>query len=221
MGKVIDLTGKRFGRLEVIRPVGKDPRSFKMRWLCVCHCSKTKRKTVIVLSDHLRSRHTQSCGCKGAEGRLKASTKHGGARKGRNTPEYIAWVNAKKRCSDSTSEKDWHRYGGRGIAMCERWLNSFENFIADMGQKPEPHLSIHRIDNDGDYEPGNCRWATHEEQMEYRDKPSNTVLTEEDVCEIKGRLRAGESQQSIADRFNVSQTEISRIHLGKRWKEVK
>jgi len=218
MGKFIDLTGLRVNRLTVILPVGTRPPGFKMFWLCVCDCPE--RNTVIVASDKLRSGHTQSCGCKGAEGRLRASTKHGHARKGKNTSEYTTWINAKHRCNDPIYEH-YERYGGRGISMCERWLNSFENFLADMGTKPTPKHSLDRINNDGNYEPRNCRWATHRIQMKNRDKPSNTLLTAEIVSEIKRRLRAGESQQSIADLYSVTQTTISRINLGKRWKEVR
>jgi hypothetical protein len=100
----------------------------------------------------------------------EASTTHGGSR----TPEYRSWCHMKGRCDDM-NDKDYASYGARGIKVCKRWRHSFENFLTDMGPRPGPGYSIERIDNDGDYEPGNCYWATPEEQA--RNKRNNRVLT--------------------------------------------
>jgi hypothetical protein len=81
--------------------------------------------------------------------------KHGHAQKGKRSGEYRSWTGAKARTTNPNT-RDWKNYGGRGIRMCDRWLNSFENFLADMGPKPSPKHSLDRIDNDGNYEPGNC-----------------------------------------------------------------
>lgn len=92
----------------------------------------------------------------------------------RHTPEYTNWAGMKDRCFRPAS-KAWGNYGGRGITVCERWINSFENFLADMGPRPTPKHSIDRIDNDGDYEPSNCRWATSAEQGQ--NKRTNVPVT--------------------------------------------
>jgi len=107
--------------------------------------------------------------------------------------EYHAWVNMKTRCyRPKLCPKHWHRYGGRGITVCERWINSFANFLADMGPKPNPKLTLERINNDGNYEPDNCKWATPEEQRKNqspRPKKTYSVGSEQMTIEqIAGKL---------------------------------
>ena len=153
-----DLAGRRFGRLAVMTYVPS------ARWLCRCDCGVEK----VITSGALRRGYTNSCGCLRRETMRKLRTKHGGA----STPTYRVWLGMKQRC-DNPNEKFYAHYGGRGIVVCKRW-QKFENFLADMGPKPDGAHSIDRKDNNGDYKPSNCRWSTWVEQA--NNKRNNRVL---------------------------------------------
>lgn len=149
-----EIVGQRFGKLVVERfshfYITPSSGKKEKRWLCRCDCGghtvTAKRK--------LKSGHTTSCGCyRDSVMKVKCPT-HGMTK----TPEYISWLAIKARCYNK-NEKCYENYGGRGIKVCERWLESFENFYADMGPRPEG-MSLERKNVDGDYEPSNCEWAT-------------------------------------------------------------
>jgi hypothetical protein len=159
MPPLIDITAQRFGRLSVLERSGTT-RGGQILWLCRCDCGKQ----VIVQGGDLRKGATRSCGCLRSESTIKNSLIHGNATRGKMSPEYRSWRGMKQRCTDPKAH-NYKYYGARGITVCARWLNSFEHFLADMGRKPGSDYSIDRRNNDGNYEPANCHWATQSEQV--------------------------------------------------------
>lgn len=158
-----DMTGLRFGRYTVIRRAENCPRG-TARWECLCDCGNTS----IVDGPSLRFKRAQSCGCLAHERTAIRGTKHGLHK----SKAYHAWYGMKERC-EKPEHPFYKNYGGRGIIICERW-QSRDNFIADMGE-PEPGLELDRIDTNGNYEPGNCRWVPKVVNMRNR---TNTIFLE-------------------------------------------
>jgi hypothetical protein len=159
---VSDIQGKVFGRLTVLnKSTVKVATSRTIRWLCKCDCGNYK----IVDGSLLRGGNTTSCGCYKIENTKRVNTKHGFSRRGNKTAEYGAYYGLLFRCYNKKS-KSYPDYGERGIKVCDRWLgeNGFINFLADMGERPSDKHSVDRINNEGDYEPTNCRWAIKKQQ---------------------------------------------------------
>lgn len=149
----IDLTGRKIGMIFVQRYAGNG------RWTCLCECGTVKNVGRTTL------RGVKSCGC-ARRGNLKHGKRH--------TSEYTSWVAMRSRCNNPKNNR-YHSHGGRGIVVCERWQNSFENFLADMGNKPSSRHSLDRTDNSGNYCAENCRWASPKVQS--RNTRRNRSLT--------------------------------------------
>lgn len=217
---LLDLTGQPFGRLTVTSR-GPNGKHGEVRWHCRCTCGNE----TLVYAGNLRSGDTRSCGCLSRELLVTRSTTHGAARVGAETPEYHAWHAMFQRCTNP-HHASWEDYGGRGVTVCERW-QSFENFIADMGPRPSPKHSLDRTNNDGNYEPSNCRWATWNEQARNRrsadlrgEQIVTAKLNEAQVHQIVAMLASGQYQRTIAKLFSVTSSNISAIARGKSWSSV-
>lgn len=192
MPSLIDLTGETFGCLTVVSrsPVNVNR---KPAWVCLCACGQ---KHVVRGSD-LHQGKTTNCGCT----RYRNVTKHGAS--STRTPEYRTWMSMKQRCNNPHATS-YQRYGGRGIRVCERWQNSFSAFLEDMGARPSLSHTLDRKDNDGDYSPNNCYWASKKHQS--RNRANNRLITHNgethcltewaevlgiDVSLIRGRIKLG------------------------------
>lgn len=160
--KPIDLTGDKYGRLTALSRA--ENKAKKSAWNCVCECGNRK----VVTSTHLRAGRVRSCGCLAAESRGQARKTHGMT----GTKPYKIWRSMIDRCY-YPSQHAYPYYGGRGITICDRWLD-FQNFYRDMGDIPEG-MTIDRVDNEGNYEPDNCHWATKTDQA--NNKRNNRMLT--------------------------------------------
>lgn len=147
MHHYVSLVGRRFGRWTVLSRAGSNNQC-KSRWLCRCDCGVEK----VVSRPGLRA-GSRSCGCL----TLEIITTHGASK----SPTFRVWTQMNRRCHGVNPDRNYH---GRGITVCDRWRHSFENFFADMGERPSVSYSLGRIDNDGNYEPGNCRWETQTQQ---------------------------------------------------------
>lgn len=188
-----DLEGRKFGRLEARFYVGSVRGN--ARWHCVCECGNTK----VIEARGLIHNHTKSCGClrdEASAGRLRT---HGAS----YTPEYRAWCHMRERCTIPSHPK-YPTYGGRGITVCLQWLTSFTDFLTDVGSRPSAEHSLDRINNDGNYEPSNVRWATRKQQQRNlstnrRTEFEGEILTIPEIAEktsisistLTGRLKAG------------------------------
>lgn len=160
--------GDRFGRLVAVSRAPNSPGGC-VRWHLSCDCGGSTTSA----ASNLQRGKSRSCGCLMRELVAERRRTHGRASGDRKTPEYNAWQAMIQRC-ENQNHAAWKNYGGRGIAVCERWRDSFENFLSDIGERPSDEHSLDRIDNSRGYEPGNCRWATWStQQRNRRPRPRN------------------------------------------------
>jgi NUMOD1 domain-containing protein len=235
--KTKNITGQVFGRLTVVYHHGWS-HSWGAVWLCKCECGKETK----VRGSNLRNGLTKSCGCLAAELAKKRNYKASHPKNNGLAAEYSAWLSMKYRCYYPTYKK-YGDYGGRGIKVCDRWLESFENFLSDMGPRPSSKHSLDRYPNNetGNYEPGNCRWGTKKEQANntrgnkiviYRgqSKTLSEWKSELGFCyeTVMNRLRAGYSPEEAfetpawnldVERKGYVFTEEHRIRLISRLKK--
>lgn len=166
MSKFIDLTGKTFGRLTVVERAENDKWN-KTQWKCKCSCGNIN----IVLGHSLRCGDTKSCGCLRTEILAKGNFVHGMV----YSPEYNTWEKMIQRCRNPNNQA-FKYYGGRGIEVCQEWKDSFLVFYNHVGKRPSPKHSIDRIDNDGNYEPGNVKWSLRVEQANNKQNNRNITI---------------------------------------------
>ena len=208
MSILIDLSGIKFGRLTVVSKNGRD-KNYNTKWNCRCDCGTL----VVVIGDSLKRGASGSCGCLNKELASKRAKKHGQSGVIRSR-EYSAWSHIKTRCYDVDYPK-YCDYGGRGIMVCDRWLESFESFFEDVGPSPSEKHSIDRWpNNDGNYEPGNCRWATKGQQARNR---RTSRLTESDVIAIR---ESKEKYKILGNKYGVSDSYIYKIKSKKLFKDI-
>ncbi len=164
-----DLTSQTFGLLTALSFAGYLPSDKSghrsAHWKCECACGKSK----VVTAKNLINGCVKSCGCATNAWKAANATKHGSY----GSPAYRTWIEINRRCLNPNF-KSFHQYGGRGVKVCDRWRH-FENFLADMGERPYPAAEIDRIDSNGDYEPSNCRWTDRKGQM--RNVRNNRYIT--------------------------------------------
>ena len=201
-----DLIGQKFGRLTVVERVANNKRG-NARWLCKCVCGN---ETIVVTSD-LNSGHTRSCGCLHLE-TVKVNGKTHGLS---NTHLFRIWCDMRKRCANPNA-MHFHRYGGRGIKVCNEWQN-FELFYKwAMANGYQENLTIDRIDNDGNYEPSNCRWATQKEQQNNRSTNKLITFEGETLNLTQWSKKTGISYRKLVDRLGKLNWSVERAFYDRR-----
>lgn len=205
------IVGSMIGSVFVKQHLGSS-KSRQAVYLFVCQCGKEFSKSAYLL----RTQKNPSCGCLQATTMSRINVKHGNARRSGCSKEYSIWSSIKSRC-ENKNDKNYAIYGGRGVKMSSLWSSSFAQFFADMGKKPSPAHSIDRIDVDGDYEPGNCRWATQEEQCQNK---TNNVLTPEIVRAARIKKSEGASVKSIARFYGIHPATIAQAIRRYTWANI-
>lgn len=201
--KSIDEVGNKYGLLTVKSRSNKKTNSGNTHWNCLCECGKE----TISEGYSLRTKKITSCGCIKIHHFIKMNTTHGKSK----TIEYNTWCLIKGRCLNKNNPK-FKQWGGKGITVCKEWINDFEQFLSDMGKRPDGCTSIDRRDNTKGYSKENCRWATA--TMQARNS-SHTNLTENLVAEIRATKNI--SSRKLAIKYGVGKSTILRIKNNQVW----
>ena len=197
MSTPIDMTGQVFERLTVVERV-RDAKG-RLAWRTACSCGRE----IVLTAGALRCGRYRSCGCWNRERVTLANTRHGAASKRAGVrPEWQAWADAKQRC-DNPRNRNFHNYGGRGIRMSDEWAASFEVFFAEVGPRPGPEYSLDRLDTNGHYESGNCRWATDPEQRRNRRDTRLMTLNGRTQCMEDWATELGMDARTLAYRVRA------------------
>lgn len=201
MGKIIDLTGQRFGNLMVLEFAQYDKYN-RASWSCLCECGNN----VVVASNNLRRGLTQSCGCMRNKRTSERFRKHGM----HGSSLYKRWKSMKERCSDIHNP----RYGGRGITVCDEWKNDFQAFYDwSMANGYSEKLQLDRINNDGNYEPTNCRWVTPKANSENRSDVQKIKVTSESGVKVFNSI------SEASDSCGIPKSVIHRALCGRKIRE--
>lgn len=202
----IDLTGKSFGEWVVLSYSHTNARGV-LHWVCRCSCGTVSE----ICGNNLKSGKTTNCGCTKAKRTADRNTTHGMSK----TRVYKIWAGMIQRCSNP-NRRAYKYYGERGISVCDRWRD-FKNFFDDMGDPPSEKHSLERVDNDGWYEPSNCKWATSEVQSRNN---RNCKLKKDQVLSIKKELDSEKTIADIARTFDVSESLIRAIRNKEVWNDI-
>lgn len=205
--------GEVFGLLTIIEWLGSSKdRKAVYRFVCLCG-----NQCIKALSNVKVSGQYASCGCSSNVGRVRHHMKHGGSMRGAMMPEYKIWQGMRSRC-EQQNNKTYNYYGGKGVSVCERWKD-FGNFISDMGRRPSADFEIDRIDHNGNYEPGNCRWLFHAKNTSRSARLAhslrrNILYPVDRVAHIQSKLLNGVSMKSISRDESMAYTTVKWIKAG-------
>jgi hypothetical protein len=204
----INMTGKRYGRLVVEYELPERCKNGDINWQAKCDCGKT----LPVRGYSLRSGNTTSCGCYGKERSSETHTTHGMSK----STEFYSWDNMIQRCTNP-NKNQYNDYGGRGITVYPQWVGKggFAVFIKDMGKKPFPEATIDRIDNNGNYEPSNCKWASRVDQS--RNSRNCKIRDMNHANQIRQQFKQGASKSQLAQQHGVVYETIRQLIAFETW----
>lgn len=211
MTLVKDISGQRFGRLTA-ESFERTPSG--IRWTCVCACGRR----VKVRTASLNNGNTRSCGCLQADKARSENTVHGHTIEGKVSPTFKSWLSMLARCYDPKNVS-YPRYGAVGVKVCERWRESFENFLKDMGRRPSRKFSIDRVDGSLGYEPGNCRWATRISQNRNRSSNVWISVNGERMLLADWAKRLGTGESTIINRIKRGWSDEEAVTIPVRRKQ--